>query len=417
MVCKFFWNERPVRAPVLDLSLAGERTGREGMSSPQTKADSIKKFSNPDGELRIGHVYLETADRQLHWLNETARRLHQEGVPFAAADLEKTALQTIEGKPAKAADLPMLKAWREGVAVEATFLLPRPGGRVDQVRWTASPLLGEDEEVAAVFGTVVVGPQEPDWQVLAGLAHDLRTPLQAIQLFATLLEASETPPAELREVADSMRASAERASAIAKELLEWCRRPTQSGRHPERTLFSLRLFLASLLDEHSAAARRKGLALVSNCQAVEGWEIHTDSVRLGRLLSNLLSNAIRYTAHGRVEFTAQWRELPPTRGESDPFGTSDSSRHRRASLVLSVVDTGVGIASEEQDTIFQPFERGRGADQEQGGSGVGLAIVERLVEELGLALEVYSVFGQGSAFDLIIPPRMLHPTPDASTGS
>ncbi|MBI1913262.1 MAG: HAMP domain-containing histidine kinase [Planctomycetes bacterium] len=383
------------------------------MASPQTKADSVKKFSNPDGELRIGHVYLETASRQLHWLNETARRLHQEGVPFAAADLEKSALQRLDGKPAQAADLPLLKAWREGRAVEATFLLSRPGDRVDHVRWSASPLLGADGKVAAVFGTVLVGPPEPDWQVLAGLAHDLRTPLQAMQLFATLLETGETPAAETHEVTDSMRASAERASAIAKELLEWCRRPAQAGRRPERTLFPLRPFLTSLVDEHNVSARRKGLALVSRCDAADGWEIHTDQVRLGRLLSNLLSNAIRYTPHGRVDFTAQWRELTPTRGETDPFGTTDSARRRRASLVLSVVDTGVGIASEEQDAIFQPFERGRGADQEKGGSGVGLAIVERLVEELGLALEVYSVFGQGSAFDLIIPPRMLFPAQDA----
>src|SRR5262245_23182953 len=128
------------------------------MSSPQTKADSAKKFSNPDGELRIGHVYLETASRQLHCLNETARCLHQDGVPFAAADLEKTALQTLEGKPAQAEDLPLLRAWREGEPVEAAFLLPRQGDRVDQVRWSASPLLGDDGEVAAVLGTVVVGP-------------------------------------------------------------------------------------------------------------------------------------------------------------------------------------------------------------------------------------------------------------------
>src|SRR5262249_58172066 len=123
---------------------------------------------------------------------------------------------------------------------------------------------------------------------------------------------------------------------------------------PERTLFPLAPFLAALLDEHSAAARKKGLTLVNRCEAAAGWEIDTDRVRLGRLLSNLLSNAIRYTPHGRVEFIAQWRELTATRGDADPFG-ADSARHRRPALVLSVVDTGVGISSEEQDTICQPF--------------------------------------------------------------
>src|SRR5262249_59306838 len=110
------------------------------------------------------------------------------------------------------------------------------------------------------------------------------------------------------------------------------------------------------------------------CEEAEGWEADTDRVRLGRLLSNLLANAVRYTSRGRVEFTARWRELPPTRGEEDPFGGADSVRQRRPSLVLSVVDTGVGIAAEEQEAIFPPFERGRGGapDAEAGGRGPGL---------------------------------------------
>jgi len=383
------------------------------MLSPHTKADSTKRFSNPDGLLRAGHVYLETASRQLRLLNEAARQLHQEGVPFVPADLEKSTLQTPEGKRAEAGDLPLVKAWRERRTLDAVFVLTQTGGKVDHVRWIVSPMLGAGGEVVAVYGTVLVGPPEPDWQVLAGLAHDLRTPLQALQLFATLLEGRDVASVESDDVVESIRSSAERASAIARELLEWCRSPARGERRTEQTLFPLRPFLTTLADEHSAEARRKSLALVTRCDGVEGWEIHTDRVRLGRLLSNLLSNAIRYTSHGRVEFTAQWRELPPTRGDTDPFGSAESTRHRRPALVLSVVDTGVGISSEEQDAIFQAFERGRGAEQERGGSGVGLAIVERLVDELGLTLEVYSVFGQGSAFDLVIPPRMLHPAQNA----
>jgi len=386
------------------------------MVSPQTKADIAKRFSNPDGLLRVGHVYLDIANRQIRLLNEAARQLHQEGVPFVPPDLDEAALQTPEGKRAEAGDLPLVKAWRERRTLDAAFILPRPGGKVDHVRWTVSPMLAANGEVVAIYGTVLVGPPDPDWHVLAGLAHDLRTPLQALQLFATLLEAGNGGEVEAHDVVESIRSSAERASAIARELLEWCRSPVRGARRPEQTLFPLRPFLMTLVDEHSAAARRKSLSLVTRCEGLEGWEIHTDRVRLGRLLSNLLSNAIRYTPHGRVEFTAQWRELPPTRGDADPFG-ADSARHRRPALVLSVVDTGVGISSEEQDTIFQPFERGRGAEQERGGSGVGLAIVERLVDELGLTLEVYSVFGQGSAFDLVIPPRMLYPAPETGHAS
>ena len=76
--------------------------------------------------------------------------------------------------------------------------------------------------------------------------------------------------------------------------------------------------------------------------------------------------------------------------------------------VVSVVDTGTGISPEEKESIFQPFERGRaGKESDSGGSGVGLAVVDRLVEELGLNLEVYSEYGRGSAFSLVLPEAFL----------
>ena len=64
-------------------------------------------------------------------------------------------------------------------------------------------------------------------------------------------------------------------------------------------------------------------------------------------------------------------------------------------LALGVVDTGVGISEEEQESIFQPFERGWWLERDSGGSGMGLAVVDRLVAELGLQLEVRSEYGRG----------------------
>ena len=76
---------------------------------------------------------------------------------------------------------------------------------------------------------------------------------------------------------------------------------------------------------------------------------------------------------------------------------------------LGVVDTGPGISEEEQDSIFQPYERGRAGKKagDSSGSGLGLAVVDRLVEELGLTLDVYSEYGRGSAFHLAVPGAML----------
>src|SRR5207245_5122294 len=135
----------------------------------------------------------------------------------------------------------------------------------------------------------------------------------------------------------------------------------------------------------------KGLVLTANFAPVQGLEIHADRVRLGRILSNLLVNAIRYTTLGRVEFTASWREEAAGR-----------------QLALSVVDTGAGISQEEQESIFHAFERGKaGKESDTGGSGLGLSVIDRLVDELGVTLDVYSEFGRGSSFHLLVPAHLL----------
>src|SRR5262249_5045124 len=153
----------------------------------------------------------------------------------------------------------------------------------------------------------------------------------------------------------------------------------------KREWVALEPFLGVLATEQAVSAKHKSLTLASNVAATREWEAFTDRVRLGRLLSNLLVNAICYTTTGQVEFTAAWR---------DDHTGRDGGQSAGRKLALSIVDTGAGITREEQESIFQPFERGRaGKEGDSGGSGLGLAIVDRLVEELGLELEVYSEYG------------------------
>ena len=81
---------------------------------------------------------------------------------------------------------------------------------------------------------------------------------------------------------------------------------------------------------------------------------------------------------------------------------------QREGLALGVIDSGPGISQEDQESIFQPFRRGKGGkESDSSGSGVGLAVVDRLTEELELALEVFSEYGQGSTFELILPMKYL----------
>jgi signal transduction histidine kinase len=346
---------------------------------------------------RTGLLYLNTQKRRLYCLNEIARQLVAEGIPIHAADLERQPLLTLDGEPVTSSDLPLVNAWRKNEPREATFVLHRANTPVQHIHWSAAPMSDEEDNVVGVSASLTVALPEPDWQVMAGLAHDLRTPLQALRLLVPLLEETALP-AEARDLTDRIRSAVERGMSVGLDLLEWCRGPTQNGRRITNAWFPLAQLLRGIATEHQAGAESKNIRLHAEFHATDGWEIFSDSVRLGRLLANLLSNAIRYTSSGRVQFTAVWRtpsdSLPPA-------------------LVLKVIDTGAGISVEDQESIFLPFERGRaGKEGDSGGSGVGLSVVDRLVDELGLTLDVFSEYGHGSSFEVIVPEKKLRRAPN-----
>jgi signal transduction histidine kinase len=347
------------------------------------------------GTPRVGLVYLNTEQRRLYCLNDAARQMIAEGMPVSVADLARQPLQTLSGELVRSDEMPLVRAWKDNAPQETTFLLARPNLPVLHVHWTAAPLVDERNEVIGVSGSIMLAPPEPDWQVLAGLSHDLRTPLQALRLLVPLLEETELPP-EARDLADRLRSAADRSLSIGLDLLDWCRGPTQTGRRVSRDWFPLAPFLEAVAIEQQPGAQKKKIALHTDLGEAAGWEVRSDATRLGRLVSNLLSNAVRYTTAGRVEVTASWRADEPG---------------KEAALVLRVADTGVGISAEEQESIFLPFERGKaGKEGDSGGSGLGLAVVDRLVEELGLTLEVFSEYGRGSTFEIVLPADSLRRT-------
>jgi signal transduction histidine kinase len=369
--------------------------------SPPSQGSDVTPSQQEITAVRVGHVYLDVRQRRLRWLNEAARQLHREGVPFTAGDLAQQPLQTLTGQPVTSADLPLTAAYRQRQPVEVQFRMVRPEGGTWQLTWTATPFRNSRGQLVGVLGSVLCQPPLPDTRRMAELAHDLRTPLQSLRLLCALGDRLTTPDPQVVKVFENIRTAVDRAVPLALDLLECCRGQARPAAAAEASWFALEPFLRSMADEQTVTAQSKGLTLAADLGAAQGWEIRTDQVRLGRVLANLLVNAIRYTPTGQVSFTAAWR---------------DEAKSRR--LALSVVDTGPGISREEQESIFQPFERGRAGREEDtsrsgdsGGSGLGLAVVDRLVEELGLDIEVYSEYGRGSAFHLLVPAALLRPIP------
>ncbi len=252
------------------------------------------------------------------------------------------------------------------------------------------PLRAGDGSTSGVTATLVITPPEPDWEELAGLAHDLRTPLQAVRFLIPVLETMPLLPAGARAL-EHLRAPIDRSLAIAKDLLDWCKAPAQGAPRGQRNWLALESLLQELAAEQASTARRKDITLHVDIAAVGGVEAHTDGTRLARLIGNLLNNAVRYTNTGHVRLHASWRD--------EPAG--------KQTLALTVEDTGAGVAADKED-IFQAFQRGKaGQSSDSGGSGLGLAVVDRLIQDLGLSLEVFSEEGQGSRFALLLPAAMV----------
>ena len=158
----------------------------------------------------------------------------------------------------------------------------------------------------------------------------------------------------------------------------------EGGRlHPQPRAFALSEVLDPLAAEFRVIALDRGVRL--DVVGTRAW-VCSDPQLLRRVLQNFLSNALRYTEHGRVL-----------------LGT----RRRGGQLRVEVWDTGPGIAAEEQQVIFQEFRRGRAAGGQ--GLGLGLSIAQRMADLLGHALGLRSWPGRGSVFHLLVPLAVAAP--------
>jgi signal transduction histidine kinase/CheY-like chemotaxis protein len=214
--------------------------------------------------------------------------------------------------------------------------------------------------------------------LLASTSHDLRQPLHALALFTETLAERELDP-EARELVERIQASAEALEASFTSLLDLSR--IEAGA-VEKEIGDVALgpLLTRLVREFADAAERKGIALSAVRTSLH---VQSDPVLLGRIVQNLVSNAVRYTREGRVTLDV---------------------RAEGGKAFVAVRDTGPGIPRDAQREIFREFRRlESSAAAAPGGAGLGLAIVDRLVRLLGLELRLESVPGRGSCFELALP--------------
>ena len=217
---------------------------------------------------------------------------------------------------------------------------------------------------------------------LAAVSHDLLQPLNAARLFTSaLLEQSSANPALVRNVSNSL----DDVENLLGTLVDISKLDAGVIKADLAT-FAVSDLLDNLAAEYAHAAASEGLRLdYVPCRL----SVHSDIQLLARILRNLLSNAIRYTPRGRVLL---------------------GCRRRGATLWIEVWDTGIGIAEDRREEVFQEFKRGdiQRPDQDRG-LGLGLAIVDKIAGILGHRLQLRSVPGKGSVFAIGVPQSQRAP--------
>ncbi len=214
----------------------------------------------------------------------------------------------------------------------------------------------------------------------ANVSHELKTPLSAIKAYAEtlLMGALEDEEASQRFV-ERIAEQAHRLDLLIRDLLHLTKLQSQPDR-PHLTSLSLDDVLKTCVEEHRTIGQAKKITI--DTTGVEpGCRVEADLESLRTVIGNLLGNAVRYN---REE---GWIRVA-TRRETDH-------------VVLIIADNGIGIPPEDLDRIFERFYRVEKArSQDSGGTGLGLSIVKHLVQGMSAEIQVFSILGKGSSFEL-----------------
>jgi len=237
---------------------------------------------------------------------------------------------------------------------------------------------------------------------LANLSHEIRTPMNAIVGFSTLLNNMELSDNDKAEFLTLIQQSGENLLALINDIIDISRIETgQMSFHPK--FVKLGPFLSSIMKTLEFQPRKsQDLELILDIpESLKEVSVFTDEHRLRQVISNLMGNALKFTSEGFIKLSVgkfSGKDLTsfiPNLEVEDP-------PHRV--LIFIVEDTGIGITSEEQQNIFQPFRKAENNTESlYGGMGLGLSIVKSILPALGGDITLRSYPGQGTTFYFYIP--------------
>ncbi|UJF30143.1 response regulator [Kaistella sp. 97-N-M2] len=232
-------------------------------------------------------------------------------------------------------------------------------------------------------------------EFLANMSHELRTPLNSILLLSKLMTESEDLDEQYVEYGEVMQSSGQGLLTLIDEILDLSK--IESGKMTlEIEEVPLENITSDMRMMFNPMAKDKNLNLNIEIEPETTTILNTDKLRLEQVLKNLLSNAIKFTSQGSITLNV-------------------SNDEDKANVIFKVSDTGIGIAKEKLQMVFEAFQQADGSTQRKyGGTGLGLSISRELTRLLGGHIGLESTEGVGSEFTLTIPVTYTKPAEEQS---
>ncbi|WP_186775204.1 ATP-binding protein [Allorhodopirellula solitaria] len=271
-------------------------------------------------------------------------------------------------------------------------------------RWcivSASPRTGTDQRFVGMTGSIVEidelkriesqlrAANMAKSEFLANMSHEIRTPMSAILGYTDILGKQLDDPDDMSCV-EIIRSNGRFLLDIINDILDISK--IEAGKMEiAATTFRLDRLVANVHSLMNVRAAEKSLDFQVEFSERVPQKTKGDSKRLKQILLNLIGNAIKFTEQGSVRLAIRCSDDPA-----------------QATIQFDVIDTGIGMTAEQQQTLFQPFSQGDSSvGRKFGGTGLGLAISQRLAKMMGGRIFAESVRGQGSTFSLQIPTETI----------
>lgn len=229
---------------------------------------------------------------------------------------------------------------------------------------------------------------------ISNMSHEIRTPINAV-LGMNEMIIRETADENIRSYAYDIRNAGKMLLSIINDILDYSK--IESGKMEIIPLeYSIETMIRDINNLISVKIKEKDLAFKPEISAKLPSELLGDELRIKQVIVNLLTNAVKYTEKGSITFSMD--HVPQ---EDDTIG-----------LAVKVSDTGIGMRQEEMDRLFSEFVR---LDEQRNhnieGTGLGMSIAVRLLEQMGSRLMVESEYGKGSTFSFVLPQKVINAAP------